>query len=396
MPEKTPKVRVIAIDAFRALTMMLMIFVNDFWTLEGVPKWMEHAKASEDYLGLSDVVFPAFLFIVGLSIPFAITNRLKKGDSILQVLFHIGSRSFALILMGFFMVNLENINRESLAISKYIYQFMMALAFLLIWNLYELSPNNKPLRSNILKAIGVVILIILAILYKGGSPEEIQWMKPHWWGILGLIGWSYLYCAILYVIFRNRIIWFAILWVVGMLLNVQEFTGLGSFSGGIKFVVSASNYTFTLGGVLTSVIMIHLKNKGKMEWFVGILILLGVITLVFGIATRPQWGISKIGATPSWTAICTGISLIFLALLYVVTDILKFQKWLNIIKPAGTSTLTCYIVPYFYYAIMAMIGVYLPIVLRTGGVGIIKSILFSLLIIQITGLLERINVKMKI
>ncbi|MGV3599658.1 MAG: heparan-alpha-glucosaminide N-acetyltransferase domain-containing protein [Dyadobacter fermentans] len=60
--------RLDSIDVFRAVTMFLMIFVNDFWTLEGVPEWLEHSKAEEDAMGLSDVVFPAFLFIVGLSI----------------------------------------------------------------------------------------------------------------------------------------------------------------------------------------------------------------------------------------------------------------------------------------------------------------------------------------
>ena len=38
--------------------MLLMIFVNDFWTVKGVPHWMQHAKTNEDFLGLSDVVFP--------------------------------------------------------------------------------------------------------------------------------------------------------------------------------------------------------------------------------------------------------------------------------------------------------------------------------------------------
>ena len=58
-----------AIDIFRALTMLMMIFVNDFWNVSGVPEWMLHAKTGQDMLGLSDVVFPCFLFVVGMSIP---------------------------------------------------------------------------------------------------------------------------------------------------------------------------------------------------------------------------------------------------------------------------------------------------------------------------------------
>jgi heparan-alpha-glucosaminide N-acetyltransferase len=71
--------RLKSIDILRALTMLLMIFVNDLWSLSGIPEWLEHKAANVDGMGLADVVFPAFLFIVGLSVPYAIRARLKKG-----------------------------------------------------------------------------------------------------------------------------------------------------------------------------------------------------------------------------------------------------------------------------------------------------------------------------
>jgi len=87
--------------------MLLMIYVNDLWSLHDIPGWLEHASADEDKLGLADVVFPAFLFIVGLSIPFAIDARIKKGNSKKKIFLHILQRTAALVIMGFFMVNLE-------------------------------------------------------------------------------------------------------------------------------------------------------------------------------------------------------------------------------------------------------------------------------------------------
>lgn len=56
--------RLTSIDILRALTMFFMIWVNDFWTIKDVPKWLEHSKANEGYLGFSDVIFPLFLFIL--------------------------------------------------------------------------------------------------------------------------------------------------------------------------------------------------------------------------------------------------------------------------------------------------------------------------------------------
>ena len=50
--------------------MLLMIWVNDFWSLKDIPKWLQHANYGEDYLGFSDVIFPLFLFLVGLELLF--------------------------------------------------------------------------------------------------------------------------------------------------------------------------------------------------------------------------------------------------------------------------------------------------------------------------------------
>src|SRR5688572_28868327 len=70
--------RIASIDILRALTMVLMIFVNDLWSLTNIPVWLLHTTADQDGMGLSDVIFPAFLFIVGMSIPFAINSRSEE------------------------------------------------------------------------------------------------------------------------------------------------------------------------------------------------------------------------------------------------------------------------------------------------------------------------------
>jgi len=91
--------RLASIDILRAITMVLMIWVNDFWTLTNVPKWLKHANSVEDYLGFSDIIFPLFLFIVGLSIPLAIKNRIDKGYSNISISKHIVVRSISLLII---------------------------------------------------------------------------------------------------------------------------------------------------------------------------------------------------------------------------------------------------------------------------------------------------------
>jgi len=71
-------------------------------------------------------------------------------------------------------------------------------------------------------------------------------------------------------------------------------------------------------------------------------------------------------------------------------------QWFTIIKPAGTDTLLCYLIPYFMYAIVNATGWYLPDVVLTGGIGLFKSFLFALLCVFITGLLNKGGIKLKL
>ena len=159
--------RIQSIDVFRALTMLLMIFVNDLWTLTGIPNWLEHAEKTEDFLGLADVVFPCFLFIVGMSIPFAIKIRIKKGDSDIQIIKHIAVRSFALIVMGLFTVNSPSLNAEATGIGNAWFEILMVLAFFLIWNVYPKTHKKLQYLYICLQIVGVLLLAWLAYKFKG-------------------------------------------------------------------------------------------------------------------------------------------------------------------------------------------------------------------------------------
>src|SRR5215210_9277323 len=90
-----------SIDVFRAVTMFFMIFVNDVDGVRNIPEWIKHVGANDDGLGFADTIFPAFLFIVGLSLPFALKKRIDNGDSFYSIATYILTRSIALLVMGF-------------------------------------------------------------------------------------------------------------------------------------------------------------------------------------------------------------------------------------------------------------------------------------------------------
>ena len=77
MPESAPA-RLVSLDAFRGLTILAMILVNNPGTWAAVYAPLRHAE----WHGWTptDLVFPFFLFIVGVAIPLAFRKRLDRGD----------------------------------------------------------------------------------------------------------------------------------------------------------------------------------------------------------------------------------------------------------------------------------------------------------------------------
>ena len=389
--------RLRSIDILRALTMFLMVWVNDFWTLVEVPRWLGHAAAGEDYLGFSDVIFPLFLFIVGLSIPFAITRRKEGGDRPTAIAKHILIRSLSLLLIGLYMVNYETAFGPGMIIGKGAWCLLMAVAVFLVWTHWERSPVpngwHRPLQFS-----GLLLLLFLALIYKGGATGE-YWMRPQWWGILGLIGWAYLLNALVFLYSRGNLAVIVTLWLVLNVLSVLAQTDMAlELQGPLKIFSTVLGGTipgFTTAGMVASLgFMACSHSKGP--WGYVLLLVLGAVCLVYGLGTRSLWGISKLGATPSWLAVCSGLGFLLFALLHYIADHRNISGWAKIIAPAGTATLTCYMLPYIWYPIRGFLDFRLPEALNTGTLGLLGSLVFAFLVVAITGILERIGIKLKL
>src|SRR6185312_4113871 len=391
------KRRLASIDVIRALTMYFMIFVNDLWTDKSIPEWLEHAPGKADAMGFADIIFPAFLFIVGLSIPYSQQSRQARGESKLQIFQHIILRSIALIVMGFFQMNMENYSNQSL-LPRAVWVILVTVSFFLIWMDY---PKEKSKKFRWLQILGIAILAIMAAVYKGNSPHGIIWMQPHWWGILGLIGWAYFACATITLFADEKLLVLIAFFIFFLLFNSVVIHNPAIFSDSWKNTIgslglgNASNSSITVLGVICAVL--YRKFSEKITKIEIILIVIAMILFAFGFATRPLWGISKIRATPSWTTICSAISILAFAFLIFLVDKKGKENWFKAIKPAGTSTLTCYLLPYLHEAIfLSIIGIHLPLIIRTGWAGVIKSLVFALVIVLVTGWLEKRRLRLKI
>ncbi|HEX6225337.1 MAG TPA: DUF5009 domain-containing protein [Chryseolinea sp.] len=393
---ETGSTHVASIDILRALNMVLMIFVNDLWSLKDIPQWLGHVDQGVDGIGLSDVVFPAFLFIVGLSLPFAIDNRRSKGHTDAQLVKHILGRSFALLVMGIFLVNGESINAGATGMSRPLWNSICCLCFILIWNSYP--RNSNKVLTTVLRIAAGATLLGLAIIYRGGDDEIVYTFGPQWWGILGLIGWAYLACGLVTVFARNNFY---------ILLSAWIFFALLSMLYHAKYVPEVINLIpepisggtlagLTMGGVLTSFIFRRYHARQNYKELTIVMFIISGALIIMSVVTRPYWGLAKLGATPAWLFLCSAFTILAFIAVYWIVDIYKKGRWFNIVRPAGSDTLLCYLIPYFVYAFTQFIGFGLPEALLTGGVGLIKSFLFAILCAVITGVLVRLGLRLKL
>ena len=447
--------RIASIDIFRALTMITMIFVNDYAGMGGLPHWLHHAGFDEDMLGFSDLVFPAFLFCVGMSIPFAIGARFNRGASQLQVLGHIVLRTLALLIMGIFSMNMRGVEG---GLSHAVFSLLAIAGYFLIWNEYpkiKKTNGDQDLRHagldpaslwRVIMSVAGIVLLIGLVVYKDlhGMP-----FRHGWWGILGLIGWAYLPCAVGYLCLRGdfrKVMIFSLLTLVLCLLNASpaipaEWSSraviLGFWPGGW------THPAICAAGMMTSMLLIRFGEQPR-----SLLFCYGGFALamfILGLVSHRCWIISKIQATPTWLFFCVAISVVCFAILYWFIDLrcriksgmtreddlrcpvkpgmtkemtpgmtteqpIIQDKTSNkgskqsvmpgltrhLIAPAGTATLTCYMMPSIWYDVQQLVGWEWPAALTFGFPGLIKALVFAFVIVALTGFFEKLHLKLKI
>jgi heparan-alpha-glucosaminide N-acetyltransferase len=395
---KSKSNRILSIDIMRGLTLFLMLFVNDLF-VPGVPAWMVHTKGNVDGMGLADWVFPGFLFMVGMSIPYAISSRIKSGETKLKVFMHIILRTLSLLLIGVFMLNSERLNPELSGINSQLYSILMFVCIFLIWNKY---PENERLKKMFLglKVIGVIGLVGLASIFKAGEPGHVSWFETGWWGILGLIGWGYLVAATASLFIGPKLVPTIALWLAFIGINILSQSGmLGflNFLNPIFGVILDGNVPMIVLAGLT--IGVFLKQGSfSCEKTVGIIAVAGILSLASGFFLRNWFIISKIQGTPSWGMICNGISMIVFALLFWIMDIRGKKKWAAVFKPAGQNSLTTYLAPDILY--FAIWGLSLPLFFykqeSSQLMAVSGSLVWALAMVGFTAVLAKINIRLKL
>ncbi len=93
--------RLMSLDLFRGITIAAMILVND--PGDGPSSYWPLKHAAWNGWTPTDLVFPFFLFIVGVAMAFSFTSRIQRGESRGRLLGHVLWRGLALFALGVFL-----------------------------------------------------------------------------------------------------------------------------------------------------------------------------------------------------------------------------------------------------------------------------------------------------
>ena len=391
--------RIDSIDIMRGITLFLMLFVNDLF-MPGVPKWLGHTAAHEDGMGLADWVFPGFLFMVGMAIPLAYKARMKNGDTPGVFVLHTFIRSASLIFIGVLMVNIGRLNPELTGINANFWALGIYFCIFLIWNKYSEAEGKPQTVFNVLKLIGILFLILLIATYRSGTVDVPGWLIPSWWGILGLIGWSYLVSSLLYVLIGERIFATLFLWIFFVVLNATSLLGYTDFLNPLKpvfgVILSGNTPSIVVAGLFSGILLSRFKSNPKllMKSYFAV----GILCLILGFILRNWFIISKIMATPSWSMLCNGLSFLLFGFLFYLIDYSGKKNWFSMFKPAGENSLTTYLAPdIIYYFVW---GFNLPLFIYKqesySSFAIFGSLLWAFLMLKLAAWLSKQKIQLRL
>jgi heparan-alpha-glucosaminide N-acetyltransferase len=389
--------RVVSVDIFRGLTMLGMIFVNDLSSVRGLPWWTYHLPADVNGITYVDMVFPAFLFIVGMAIPLAVNRRLEKGDSPLRLWAHILVRSLSLVLLGVILANWSKVDPQLTGLSGGVWAASALVGAILLWNVYPRSPGRQVIYR-ILKGIGLLVIVILLVVFRRKTPDgRAAWLDFSYWEILGLIGWAYLSACILYVPLRKKkwapAVWLIALCTLNVLMKMGWLGGLRNLPDYVWPFETGAHASLVMAGIVASTFFLGSDSGRTFKEKAARALGYAAVLFAAGWLLTP-FGISKIRATPTWCLYCAGTcTLIFLAL-YWIADVRHVTKWASFVKPAGSNTLLTYLLPDFFYLLLG--SYYFTSWAEQGWPGVVRSLAFTAFILGWAAVMTRWKIRLQL
>jgi predicted acyltransferase len=297
--------RLLSLDVFRGLTIAGMVLVNNPGSWEHIYWPLEHAEWNG--WTPTDLVFPFFLFMVGVAIPLALGRRVERGDRFRDLFLKIGYRTVVIFALGEFLAGFPYFQLGTIRIPGVLQRIAVCYC---IASLIYLKTRPRQLA-----AIALALLIVYCLLMKYVP------VPGYGSGDLSKVGSLASYI--------DRSIFGPHIWRQGVVYDPE---GLLSTMGALAT---------TLFGVLTGY-RLRCQTRTAIEKVAGMFIA-GACCIVVGWVWNAWFPINKSLWTSSYVFFTGGLALQLLALLYWLIDIKGYRAWARPFVVFGVNAIVLFV-----------------------------------------------------
>lgn len=312
--------RLLSLDALRGFDMFfimgggaLLLSVSSFFP-ENVSAFIAEQMGHKEWHGFAfyDLIFPLFLFLAGLSLPFSLSKQLSLGKSRLNISLKIVRRAVLLVFLGVLYNGLLNFDFENLRYASVLGRIGLAWAIAALIYLWAG------------KRVSVVVSVVVLLGY---------------WALLALVKAPDALPEVAVYSMEGSIVGYIDrLYLPGVLhLGVHDPEGLLST---LPAVVTA------MAGIFTGDFVRQKRVKEYSK--VGIMLLTSLLLLVLGYLWGLAFPINKNLWTSSFVVFAAGWSLLLFALFYLVIDVVGLKRWSFFFRVIGMNSITIYLLQQFF------------------------------------------------
>jgi predicted acyltransferase len=296
--------RLVSLDVFRGVTIAGMVLVNNPGTWAHIYWPLEHAQ----WHGWTptDLVFPFFLFIVGVAITLAFGARVEMGGNKRELYLKVIKRSLIIFAIGLFLNAFPRFDFSALRIPGVLQR--IAVCYLIA----SLIFLNTRIAMQIAITIGLLILYCVLVNYIPAPGYAAGDLTKE--GSLPS--------------FVDRVVFGKHVWSQAKVYDPE----------GLLSTIPA--LATTLMGVLTG----HWlrTEKTRYEKVAGMFVV-GAICIALGWAWNAFFPINKALWTSSYVLFTGGLALQFLGLCYWLIDIKGYRKWARPFEIFGVNAIALYV-----------------------------------------------------
>lgn len=294
--------RMLSLDAFRGITIAGMILVNNPGSWEAVYGPLRHA----DWNGWTptDLIFPFFLFIVGVSITLALAGRVERGAKQRDIYLKIIKRSLIIFALGLVIYGFPSYDLSTIRIPGVLQRIAVCYLFAGIIFLKTGWRGQAAVAVALLLLYWIVMIAIPAPGYAAGDLSKEGNLAAY---------------------------------IDRLLLPGHIYTPVYDPEGILSTVPAIAT---TLFGVLAGQWMA--SRRDAMEKAAGLFVA-GAAGIIIGWAWGAWFPVNKALWTSSYTVLTAGMALQFLALCYWVIDIKGYKRWAYSFVVFGVNALAVYV-----------------------------------------------------